>query len=174
MTKVPVLLLTGPIGVGKSTVADEVALQLLAAGRAYALIEIDWLSVCNPRPSEDRWNDRLAWKNLGDIWPNYVAAGADRLILPYTVENPSDYAPLAEAVPGAALTVVRLRAKVETLLARVTYRELGSLREPFLERSRWHARIMEERRIGDLVVDTDEREVGDIAAEVLRRVGWLT
>ena len=37
MTKVPVLLLTGPIGVGKSTVADEVALQLLAAGRAYAL-----------------------------------------------------------------------------------------------------------------------------------------
>jgi adenylylsulfate kinase-like enzyme len=47
---VPVLLVTTPVGVGKTTVALEASDVLEATGVAHAVIDVDALSWCYPTP----------------------------------------------------------------------------------------------------------------------------
>jgi hypothetical protein len=171
---IPVLLLTGPVGVGKTTVALEASDLLEAAGVPHAVIDVDALSWCYPTPVDDRFNDRLALRNLRCVWANFAATGAARLILARVVETRDELGAFREAVPGAELTVVRLRASNETLVRRVAGRELGSHREWSLKRAVELATLMDDRGVEDHLVETDGRTVGDVAAEVLRRADWPT
>ncbi len=50
---VRVLLVTGPVGVGKTTVALEASDLLEAAGVPHAVIDVDALSWCYPTPVND-------------------------------------------------------------------------------------------------------------------------
>ena len=78
------------------------------------------------------------------------------------------------AVPGAVITVVRLRATEESLLRRVQLREVGSGLEYQTRRSIKQSRLMaREPENGKLLVDTSERSVTDVAREILKRSGWL-
>jgi adenylylsulfate kinase len=43
---VPVLLLTGPVGVGKSTVAAAAARLLRQTGIPHALVDLAWIGQC--------------------------------------------------------------------------------------------------------------------------------
>ena len=171
---VRVLLVTGPVGVGKTTVALEASDLLEAAGVPHAVIDVDALSWCYPTPVNDPFNNRLALRNLRCVWANFAAAGAVRLILARVVETRDELGAFREAVPGAELTVVRLRASNETLLRRVAGREVGSHREWSLNRAVELARLMDHQAVEDHLVDTDGRTVTDIATEVLRRANWPT
>jgi hypothetical protein len=85
MTKI--LLITGPAGVGKSTLSWEVSAQLAAAGLRHAAIETDELDRIFPLPSTSELEDLrpgmtdISEINLASIWGNYRALGCDRLIL---------------------------------------------------------------------------------------------
>jgi adenylylsulfate kinase-like enzyme len=50
---VPVLLVTGPVGVGKSTVAAEAARLLRQAGVPHALVDLAWIGQCWPVAADD-------------------------------------------------------------------------------------------------------------------------
>jgi adenylylsulfate kinase len=89
-TNVPVLLITGPPGVGKTAVAAEVSELLDQAGAAHAFVDIDSLRWCYPRPAQDRFRVALAMNNLAAIWTNFQAAGAARLILADVLESRGD------------------------------------------------------------------------------------
>ena len=170
---VPLLVVTGPVGVGKTTVALEMSSLLGEAGVPHAVVDLDALSWCYPAPADDRFNSRLALRNLAAVWGAYAAAGAQRLILARVVEAREDEAGFRESVPGAEITVVRLRAADETLLTRVAARELGSGREWHLNRSIELARLMDRRAVGDHLIETDGRAVTDVAREALARADWL-
>ncbi|HEU5368609.1 MAG TPA: nucleoside-triphosphatase [Ktedonobacterales bacterium] len=86
-TRIPVLLVTGPPGVGKTTVAAEVSELLDQTGIAHAFVDVDSLRWCYPRPAHDRFRIQLAMKNLAAIWANFQAAGATCLILADVVES---------------------------------------------------------------------------------------
>lgn len=118
----PVLLITGPVGVGKTTVALEAGELLEAAGIPHAVVDLDALAWCFPPPADDRFNNRLALRNLAVVWANFAAAGAERLVIARVAETGEDVAAFLGAVPHAAITVVRLRARDDTLLARVRAR----------------------------------------------------
>jgi deoxyadenosine/deoxycytidine kinase len=78
---VPVLIITGPVGVGKTTVALEVNELLRARGVLHAVVDLDSLAWVYPTPPGDPYNNGLAFRNLAAVWANYAAAGAQRLVL---------------------------------------------------------------------------------------------
>jgi adenylylsulfate kinase-like enzyme len=53
-TSVPVLLITGPVGAGKSTVAGEAARLLREANIPHALVDLAWIEQCWPIPPTTR------------------------------------------------------------------------------------------------------------------------
>jgi hypothetical protein len=171
--RVPVLVITGPVGVGKTSVAFEVSERLDAAGVAHALVDVDTLRWCYPRPPGDPFRLGLALRNLAAIWPNFRVAGARRLVLVDVVEAREQLARYGAAVPGAAFVVVRLRASSPVLAERVRRRETGAGLERHLRRAAALAATMEQARVEDLLVETDGRTPGEVAEEVLRRSGWL-
>src|SRR5215467_13125610 len=124
-TSVPVLVVTGPPGVGKTTVAAEVSEQLDQAGVAHAFVDVDSLRWCYPRLAHDRFRIGLAMQNLAAVWVNFQAAGATSLMLADVVESREELVRYQAAVPGADVLVVRLHATQAALAARLGQREVG-------------------------------------------------
>jgi chloramphenicol 3-O-phosphotransferase len=169
---VPVLLVTGPIGVGKTVVLHEADALLIEAGVRHATVELEEIARCWPDAIEGS-RKAFVYRNLAALWPSFVAVGATRLLVSDLVEQRSDLRLVSEAIPGAAVTVVRLHASLSTLEQRIRRREPASP-DGDLAGARWWARHFDEMRVEDHLVETEERPVDGIAREVLRRAGWLS
>jgi hypothetical protein len=170
---VPTLVVTGPVGVGKTTTAHEVGGRLRRAGVPHAVVDLDALAGSYPPPPDDPFNSGMAFRNLAAVWANYAAGGAERLVVAYVFETRGELEWLRGAVPGAEIAVVRLRASDAALRARVGGRDRGESRERHLRRAVELARLMDERAIEEHLVETDGRAVEEVAAEVIERVGWV-
>ncbi len=169
---VPVLVISGSIGAGKTTVLSEASDLLVEAGIAHAAIDLDWLSIMHPR--QGRHGQRLMFANLAAVWPVYAAAGAERLLVARVVEDRSELRRYRQAVPGAKVIVCRLTASIGTMQARLRMREPGMFQAQGIARSAELADILERKRVEDFTVDNDEgRPVTEVAREVLRRAGWI-
>jgi chloramphenicol 3-O-phosphotransferase len=104
---------------------------------------------------------------------NFIAVGASRLLLSALVEQRSDLRLVSEAIPGAAITVVRLHAPLSALEQRIRQREPAGP-EGELVGARWWTQHFSEARVEDYVVETENQPVDEIAREVLRLADWLT
>jgi chloramphenicol 3-O-phosphotransferase len=170
----PVLLLTGPIGVGKSAVRHEADALLIEASVSHATVVLEEIAGCWPVPPEDPVQ-RVThmYRNLAGLWSNYAARGAGRLLLEMLVENRSELRRLAEAIPGAEITMVRLHAPLALIEERIRRREPDDP-EGELCGARWWAAHMQRWTVNDcLVVDNGDRPVREVASEVLRAAHWL-
>ena len=172
--RIPLLLISGPVGVGKTTVGEEVNAILVQRGTAHTLIDLDVLAERYPRPPDDRFNKRLALANLRDVWANCAAAGSRNLIIPRVIETQQDIADIQSAVPGSVPTVCQLQACDETLIGRVASREKGSGRAWHEARSLELAKSMRNNAPADLVIDTDSHSLIEIAEMLVARVAWVT
>ena len=177
-----ILLITGPGGIGKSTLCYELSAQLAAAHVAHAVIETDELDRVHPRPTREEL-ERLqpgttdvSALNLAAIWSTYRALGHRRLIMSGVMLRPeADRQWIRAAIPGAEIVVVRLVATETTLSRRLAQREIGSGAEEQLRRTLWQARRMaDEDKTGLHVVATDDRTPADLAKAILLGVGWLS
>jgi hypothetical protein len=108
------------------------------------------------------------------VWSNAHEAGAERLLLERVLEARSLLRHVEAAVAGAQITVVRLRAPKDIVEARIRHRELGRDPSWFLAVAAYLVETMEQSEVADHVVDTANRAVAEIAADVLRVAGWLT
>lgn len=170
---VPTILVTGPVGVGKSTVAEAMGYLLIAEKIPHANVDFDQLTAGPRSADDDVWRTKLGLSNLAAIWKNYQLAGARRLIVARVIESRSELDGFLRAVPGAEITLVRLRATPETLRARVRRRGPWRDMEWHLARSVELAAQMDAQPFEDLLIETDERDVLAVAREVLQRAGWL-
>lgn len=170
-TVVPVLLVTGPVGVGKTAVLREADALLIEEPVRHATVELEEIARCWPEGAESPRAPFL-YQNLAALWSNFVAAGASRILLGGLVEQRSDVDLVSEAVPGAAVTVVRLHAPLAILEKRIRLREPASP-EGELDGARWWAEHLDKARIEDHLVETADRQVGEIAREVLRLASWM-
>ena len=170
--RVPVLLLTGPVGAGKSTVGAEASRLLGEARVAHALVDLAGLGACWPVPDDDPWDERVVHRNLACLWANYRDAGAERLIVCRVLEARSLLDRVADAVPGAEITVVGLRVPLPLLHRRLRAREAGRDPSWYLGAASDLVDVLERSGVPDFVVDNVNRPVCEVAREVLLRAGW--
>lgn len=171
---IPLVIISGPVGVGKTSVGNEISVQLEGRGVAHTFVDLDTLAMTFPRPADDPFASRLACTNLRDIWTNCAAAGSRNLIVARVIESPRHVAEIQAAVPGSVATVCQLRASDETLVARVGRREIGSEYEWHANRAVELAQSLPATAPPDFFVDTEGRAVPDIANDIVSRVGWQT
>lgn len=171
---VPTVIVTGPVGVGKTTVAEEMGYLLLAAKVAHATVDFDQLTACYPRPADDDgWGTKLGLMNLAALWKNYQTSGARRLVIARVIEVRSELGGFRDAVPGADIILVRLRAAPATLKQRVRQRGQGVGMEWHLNRAVELAAQMDAQPIEDVLIETEDRDATTIARDILQRIGWL-
>jgi hypothetical protein len=176
-----ILLITGPAGIGKSTVCWEMGLQLAAAQIPHAAIESDELDRVFPKPTQDDLSRLspgtidISALNLGAIWSTYRALGHTRLIMSGVMLHPEfDRRWILAAIPHARISIVRLRASEDVLLARLAQREIGSGQGGQARRTLRQARRMAEERVeGMTIVATDDKTPQMLAETILREIGWL-
>jgi predicted kinase len=169
---VPTLIVTGPVGVGKTTVATAIVDVLDAGGIPSAFVDMDALRACYPRPAGDPFHTALGYRNLAALWANFREVGAERLVLADVVES-RDLSPYRRAVPGADISIVRLIASPETITRRLHGREDGEALAWHLARAVELTALMEREGVGDLVIDTNDKTPAALAEGILRRIGWL-
>lgn len=170
---VPVLWITGTVGSGKTTIAFAVSAILAAVGRPHALVDLDELARCYPKPAEDRFHTALAFRNLAALWTNYRDAGAERLILSAVTEDRTvDLERLAGAVPGAKPVVVRLRADRDLIRDRLRRRHVDGLGlEWHLARSPELEMILDAAGVADFDLPNDG-STETVAKKVIAAAGW--
>lgn len=167
IASVPVLLITGPPGVGKSSAAERVSDLFAQAGVDHAVVDLDELDRSTAAGPD------LHFANLGAVWCNYAAAGVPRLLIARTIDSRADLDLFRAAVPGACISVCRLRAAPATVVERVARREPPLMREQLKALALSYADRMEREELGDYVVDSEGRSLEEVAAEVAARAGWL-
>jgi hypothetical protein len=169
------LWICGPSGVGKSSVGWEVFIQIRAAGVTVAYLDTDQIGFCRPAPPGDPDHYVLRSRNVAALWPNFLAAGARAMIVSGILETPDGVRRFTEAVPGASVTIVRLRATPATLRKRIWWRGRGGgpqipgdqeLHGATAERltALWEESVaatetLERNRIGDVCIDTTVRRL---------------
>jgi hypothetical protein len=168
---IPVLVVTGPVGVGKTAVLHEADALLVEAGDSHATVELEEIARCWTAATESS-RTSFVYRNLAVLWSNFAAVGATRLLLSALVERRVDVQCVSAAVPGAVITVVRLHAPLPVLEARVRVREPASPGAE-LDGARWWTRHFEREQPEDFLVQSDQRPLREIAADVLRCAGWL-
>ncbi|MHB8511850.1 MAG: hypothetical protein ACYDCC_06670 [Actinomycetota bacterium] len=168
---IPVLVLSGSIGSGKSTVLGEIADQLIEAEVPHAILDLDGLTQMWPRAVP--FGVSLGLENLASVWANFHAAGVPRLVLAAVIESKEDLTGLRDAIPGAQLTVCLITASLETMRERLLRREIGSAQGWHLSRSQELHTILTNAHVEDFSVSNDERSIQSVANEILHRAGWL-
>ena len=169
---VPVLLLTGTVGSGKTTLAYEIGDLLAERQVGHAVVDLDGLTA--QWPPSSRWNTDLMFENLALLWPSYQAHGASRLVLAHVLEDPADKDRYRTAVPGADLTVVRVVAPEGLRVARLQARmPPGPSLDWHIHRTVELEQLLVKAAHEDFVVANGERTIRSVAEETLTRVGWL-
>ena len=165
-----VIVISGSMGAGKTTVMAEASDLLAAAGIVHAAIDLDGLGIGHV--PEGAWPD-LAYANLASVWQNFARAGATRLLLAEAVERADELERIRNAVPDSDVVVCRLRAGLTTMQRRVLAREPGMLQDTFVARVAELDALLDAAELEDFSLDNDEAAVTDVARELLVRAGWL-
>ena len=169
---IPMLVLTGPVGAGKTTIAFALSARLEQMTISHAVVDMDALRNCFPSPAGDPFHMALGLRNLAAVWANYRALNTERLILADIVESRAQLAEYQAAVPGAVVQILRLHASLETLHRRLAQREPADSLPWYRQRAAELSALMQEHRVEDLLVDTEGKSVAAIVEEILSRTGW--
>jgi adenylylsulfate kinase len=166
------ILVTGTVGVGKTSVLVEIGDELELAAVPYAIVDLDWLAWLRPSDGSGASVQRVLAENLGFVTSTFRGAGIERLVLARAVRRVHEIEAIRDAVGSGSFTVVRLTASPDVIASRLAARDSGAQRAAHLAEAEGFAADAERAGIGDLVISTDERTVGALALEVLERAGW--
>jgi adenylylsulfate kinase len=167
------LLITGTVGVGKTTIAETVGALLADRGVPHAVVDLDQLRRCWPQPAGDRFNYAMELRNLRSVSANYRAAGAQRLVLAGVIEHRSHLQDYEQAV-DSTVSIVRLHADPIVLAERLRDRHRN---DPVglawhLARASELTAALNQAGVADAEVNTTGRSSLEVAADVLAAVGW--
>jgi predicted kinase len=175
-----VLLITGSMGAGKTTIMAE-ATDLLAERRvAHAAIDFDALGIVHA-PSPDGTSSPLAWTphniaydNLESVVSNYARLGIDSFIVAAAIERREELDAVKDVMNAHAFVVCRLMAPVAIMEHRVRSREGGIFQDRYAKRVAILEGLIDSLRVEDFTVRNVDRSVTDVALDVLARAGWLS
>jgi adenylylsulfate kinase-like enzyme len=162
-----ILIITGPVGAGKTSAAEAVYDLLSSNKTPCAVIDFDWLTAAYPSPAGDRFNFRLGIKNLSSIIPNYISLGIKLFIIPTVVESREEIETFKELIKGSDIFVIRLTASPATLHKRLDKREIGNLLDWHKKRAIELIDMFEIRKLENIIIDTEKKSIESIAKEIL-------
>ncbi|MGK4583514.1 hypothetical protein [Kitasatospora sp. HPMI-4] len=167
------LLITGTVGVGKTSVADAAGALLADAGIPNAVLDLDRLCQSWPSPEGDPFNNGVLLRNLRSVASNYLDAGVERLVLAGVAESQADCERYQDAV-GVDLSVCRLKVSLPVVRHRLARRHDN---DP--DGLRWHLgrsgkldQILDHAQVEDFSIDATDDSIPAIAEAVLRAAGW--
>lgn len=163
-----VLVVTGAVGVGKTTVAWEIAEVLEERDVRYGFFDPDAVHF-HPRPADDRFGYRVSLAALAAVWP---LMDADRLVLPMIVETRAALDLVGAAIGELEVVVARLTAPASVVEERLRTREVGAGLEWHLARALELEAHWRDHPVEDVVVE-NVGAVRGVALEVLRHARWV-
>jgi hypothetical protein len=165
------LVITGTMGAGKTSVLGEASDILANRGIVHAAIDVDALGLAH-LPSATA-SDALMYNNLRSVCENYVAAGAQRFLLARALEGRAQLECCREIVPAANTMVCRLTASIAAMEQRVRIRETGAAGRKYVAHVAKLNRILDHARLEDFTVKNEDRPLTDVALEMLIKAGWI-
>jgi hypothetical protein len=163
------VLLTGLFGVGKSTIAAEMADLLEGAGVPYAALDLDWLTWCNVGDGDRASEHAMLLRNLDAVAANYRAAGVRYFVLARWVHDRDELAGLVTTM-AMPLRTVELVVPLDEIRRRLVTDPTAGRRDDLAESVAW---VQNGRGVGlaECTVVND-RPVRDVAADILRWLVW--
>ena len=166
------LIITGTMGAGKTTVLGEASDILALRHIAHAAIDLDALGLVH-LPSASG-NDGVMYRNLQCVCKNYAAFGIRRFLVARAIEDRVTLECCRRAVSAKNTIVCRLTANMGTMRQRVKMREWGVSQEQYVARVAELNSILDRARLEDFSVASDDRPVTQIAHEMLLNAGWIS
>jgi hypothetical protein len=166
------LIITGTMGAGKTTVLGEASDILALRHIAHAAIDLDALGLAH-LPSAAS-NDGVMYRNLQSVCENYSSLGVRRLLLARALEDRAELE-LCRGIISATNTVVcRLTASIEAMQQRVKMRESGVSEGEYVARVAKLNVILDRARLEDFTVSSESRSLTEVAHEMLVKAGWIS
>jgi hypothetical protein len=163
------VLLTGLFGVGKSTIAAEMADLLEDAGVPYAALDLDWLTWCNVGDGDRTSEHAMLLRNLATVVANYRRAGVRYFVLARWVRDRDELAGVIATV-AMPLHTVELVAPLDEITQRLEADPTAGRLDDLAESVAWVA-AGGGAGFAEHTVDND-RPVREVASEILRRLAW--
>jgi adenylylsulfate kinase-like enzyme len=166
------LIITGTMGAGKTTVLGEASDLLALRNIAHAAIDLDALRLAY-LPSTAK-NDGVMYRNLQSICRNYASIGVTRFLVARAIENRAELELCRSAVSASNAAVCRLAASIETMQRRVKMRESGVLQREYVARVANLNLTLDGAQLEDFIVTSEGRSVTEVAQEMLVKAEWIS
>jgi hypothetical protein len=172
------LIITGTMGAGKTTVLGEASDILTQRQVIHAGIDLDALGLAR-LPSTSTFTsatdtDGVMYSNLRSVWENYAALGVRRCLLARALEERVQLELCREIVSASSTIVCRLTAGIETMKQRVEIRESGMSQREYVARVAKLNIILDQSKLEDFTVANENRSVTEVALEMLVKSGWIS
>lgn len=169
MNKVELLILHGPPGSGKTSIAQTASELLRKHDIANAVIDLDYLAKIYPRK-----HIGIMYKNLASIWPNYREVGTIKIIIPTYLQK-GELEIVTNAAPASKIQVCEVLAPVEVLEERIKAREKQAFRlKLHLDYLRQYDGNGPDKEQIDFQVINHGKSIEQTTLELLQKVGWIT
>lgn len=165
-----VLVITGSMGSGKTTILGEASDILASMNIEHAAIDFDALGLAHLGRGAA---DAVIARNLSCVCGNYAAAGITRFIIAEALENAAALQRIRDAIPGAQMRICRLRASLDVMRQRVAARETGLARSKYISRVIDLERVLDAAGLQDFWMSTDAGPVTATARRLLEEIGWI-
>jgi predicted kinase len=168
-----VLVVTGSMGSGKTTMIGELSDLLASRGIAHAAIDIDAFgNAHDPLDAIDL--AAVAYRNVAAAVGNYAARGVSTFVLAGAIETAAELTQLQEAVGTTDVVVCRLGAPIAVMQDRIRRREPGMWQQKYVDRVAMLEATLDRAGLEDFAVANDgSRPITSVAEEILQRAGWL-
>ena len=165
------LIITGTMGAGKTTVLAEASDILALRHVVHAAIDLDALGLAH-LPSA-AMNDCVMYRNLESVYKNYVSLGVRQFMLARAMENRAE-SELCRSIISATNTVVcRLTANIQVMEQRVKMRESGVSHRQYVVRVAELNAILDGAGLENFTVSNEDRSLSEVAHEMLCKAGWI-
>lgn len=171
-TRASALLLTGPVGAGKTTLAVEIGEILRDAGQAHAVIELDWLAWCEPPAGSPETRRQLVVENLAATLRNYEAADIRRFVLAGSIVSGEHLAAIRSTLDGIPLEVIRISVPADVLVMRTEKRDVGRKTLESTDQAAAFAEVVSAAVPDCVEVENDSADISRTARRVLAKTSW--
>ena len=166
------LIITGTMGAGKTSVLGEASDILALKGIAHAAIDLDALGLAH-LPSAEA-SDGVMYGNLRSVCENYAAVGVRQLLLARAIEDRAELEVCSGVVSASTTVVCRLTASIEAMEQRVRLRESGVSQWDYVARVAELNTILDRAQLENFTITNENRPLTDVAHELLVKAGWIS